>query len=77
MPSAFVLRTSAVFTPLAQAGYAGKSAITAITAAGGASTTIDEVVCSAIEVPYVRLVDHGSLPESSERTGYRRPVRRR
>ena len=38
-------------TPLAHVGYAGKSAITAITALGEASTRIDDVVWSAIVTP--------------------------
>jgi hypothetical protein len=61
---------------LAHCGYAGKSAITAITDAGGATTTIDEVVCSAIGFPWVSLVVL-DVPVGSERTGYRRYADRR
>ena len=57
-------------TPLAHVGYAGKSAITAMTVAGGASTTIDDVVWSAIVIPWAVDVI-ADVPESSEPIGYR------
>ena len=50
-PSAPGTATSAVFTPLAHAGYDSKSAITAMTRPGGASITIEDVVCSAMVNP--------------------------
>ena len=67
--------TSAVVTPLAHSGYAGKSAMTAITSAGAASTTIDEVVCSAMHEPQAvgeeitrwRLPDRAPLIEGGSR----------
>ena len=47
-PSAPSSTTLASFIPCAHSGYAAKSAITAITSAGVASTMMLDVVCSAM-----------------------------
>ena len=60
-------------TPFAQVGYAGKSAITAMTSLGGASTTIDDVVWSAIVIPSCWL--RGGIGAGPERAAVPGPAR--